>query len=268
MGLLSSILGVFTGGPQAKAIKKASDVQAKAAEQVQKTAEQTQTSSIADLEAALQAAQGQFGAAGAKLDPYASAGTTALSAIQSVLGLGPPEQGNSVISALQSAPGYQFGLNQGVSALDRSANAGSGIYSGAQGKALTQYGQDYAGTKLGGVLDRIQSLVSGGQNAATDQANIGTQGANAVLNTGQNKANVRLGVLDDISNAISGAAAARAGGITGAANARSAGAGNVLSLLGNVGKFFLGGGTNALTGLFGGGGAGSALNAVGYSGLV
>jgi hypothetical protein len=238
VGFISDLFG----GGQAKAIKQASELQARAAEDVGRRAEATQTLSLEDLDAALQGALGEFDTSSGRLDPYSGAGTNALAALQSVLGLGSPESGDNVIAQLLKAPGYQFGLNQGVTALDRGANARSGIYSGAQGKALTQFGQDYAGTQLGSVLDRIQQVVSGGQSAATDQASLGWRKTNAILGTGSDKANVRLGVLDSISNAVSGAASARAGGITGAANARAAGSQNVLSTIGGIGKFLLGGG--------------------------
>lgn len=238
MGILSFLFG----GGQAKAAKKAAEVQAKAAERIEGLAVEREGLSLEDLEAALKGALGDYGSARGALDPYAEAGTKALSTYQSVLGLGPPGEAENVLSALTNAPGYQFGLDQGVQALDRGANAGSGIYSGAQGKALTKFGQDYAGTKLDTVLDRIRQVASGGQDAATNQANIFTQQAGARLGTGENRANVRLGSLQTISDAIAGAAAARAGGITGAANARAGGTRNVLSALGNIGKFFLGGG--------------------------
>lgn len=239
MGFFSNLFG----GGQAKAAKRAAEIQAAAAEKVGQRAETTQTDAIADLETALQGALGKFGEARTELEPFADSGRTALSAIQSVLGLSSdPTAGENVISALTNAPGYQFGMGQGVQALDRSAAARGSLYSGAQGKALTQFGQDYAGTQLNTVLDRISQLVSGGQNAVTNQASIYGNEAGAVQGQGQDKANVRLGVLDAISNAISGQAAAQAGGVMGAANAKAAGTQNALSAIGNVGKFFLGGG--------------------------
>lgn len=42
----------------------------------------------------------------------------------------------------QQNPGYQFALDQGVSALDKSAAARGDVFSGTQGMALQKYGQD------------------------------------------------------------------------------------------------------------------------------
>jgi hypothetical protein len=49
-------------------------------------------------------------------------------------------------SSVTSLPGYQFQMNQGVQAIDRSAAApgGTGFGSGAEGAALTQFGQGLA----------------------------------------------------------------------------------------------------------------------------
>lgn len=239
MGFLSNLFG----GGQAKAIKKASEMQAEAAERIEGLALEREGLSLTDLDDALAGALGEFGSARGVLEPFAASGRNALSALEGLLGLGgSPEAAENVLSAITGAPGYQFGLQQGTQALERGAAARGGLYSGAAGKALTQFGQDYAGTKLNQTMDRISRLVTGGQQAATGQADIFGRQASARLGTGADKSNLRLGILDTISNAISGAAAARAGGTVGAANARAQGTGNVLSLLGNVGKFFLGGG--------------------------
>lgn len=102
---------------------------------------------------------------------------------------------------LASDPGYQFGLNQGRNAIEHSAAARGGLYSGATMKALERYGQDYGGTKFGeafqrnrqssgDMFDRFASLAGLGQtgasqigqagmNAATNAGNFGIQGANA-----------------------------------------------------------------------------------------
>jgi hypothetical protein len=85
-------------------------------------------------------------------------------------------------STLTSQPGYQFGLNEGTKALNSGAAARGMTYSGGQGKALTRYGQDYAGTKLDQSFNRLSVLAQGGQPGATQtNDNITNQGnANAM----------------------------------------------------------------------------------------
>jgi hypothetical protein len=112
--------------------------------------------------------------------------------------------------------GLQFGLNEGVKGLNRRAASGGSYDSGATLKALTRYANDYGTTKAEGAYnrfmndkgttygflsgqqgvglnatDRNQSLNTGlvgqavgaNQNAASQQAQYGVQGA-AALNNG------------------------------------------------------------------------------------
>lgn len=89
---------------------------------------------------------------------------------------------------LENDPGYQFGLNEGRKALEGSAAARGGLFSGAAGKALTRYGNDYAGTKFNEAFNRdaanksrIYSMLSGGaslgENAAAQTGNAGMSAA-------------------------------------------------------------------------------------------
>jgi hypothetical protein len=68
-------------------------------------------------------------------------------------------------------PGYQFGMDQGARALNSGAAARGMTYSGAAGKALTRYGQDYAGTKLDQSYNRLANLAGLGQVGANGQNN-------------------------------------------------------------------------------------------------
>lgn len=87
------------------------------------------------------------------------------------------------LQALQNQPGYQFGLSQGQTAIDRSAASRGGLYSGNTQKALQRYGQDYAGTKLGETYNRLASVAGLGQTA-TNQT--GYAGMNFGAQAGQN----------------------------------------------------------------------------------
>lgn len=95
---------------------------------------------------------------------------------------------------LTSEPGYQFRLEEGLKAINAlAANRGS-LDSGATLKALTRYGQDYAGNEYQNAFNRdaankerkynMLAGVSGtGQTTAT---NIGTFGANTANNIAEN----------------------------------------------------------------------------------
>ena len=113
--------------------------------------------------------------------PALSARNNALTQIQSLL---------ADPSSLTKDPGYAFGLEQGQKTLANGAAARGMTYSGAQGKALQRYGQDYAGTKLDQSVNRLSSL-----------ANIGQAGASTIANAGGNYANQTANNLTALGDA-------------------------------------------------------------------
>lgn len=242
--------GDLFGGSQAKAAKKAAGIQYDAAMQGKDLATDWTKLSLDDLDAYLTKAlsaldTGQAGAT-AGLDPYAKAGTNALTQLQAALGLSGQGASDNFLKNFQAGPGYQFAMDQGTKALDRSASASGGLYSGAAGKALTGYGQGLANQEFGSNLDRLSGIANSGQNAAGSIANILSQFAgqrsSALLGTGQARAGVRSGGLQAILDALYQGGAAQAGGVINAANAKSAGMGNLLSILGKIGGTIFGGG--------------------------
>lgn len=98
--------------------------------------------------------------------------------------------------------GYQFGLDEGTKALDRMRGASGLRNSGATLKALTRFGQDYAGTKADqsaarfyGDQDRIFNRLAGvsgvGQTATAQTTAAGTNMANNVSNIATGLGNAR-----------------------------------------------------------------------------
>ena len=90
-------------------------------------------------------------------------------------------------------PGYQFGLQQGQTALDRRIAAMGGRVSGAALKASTRYNQDYATTGYAAAynrqnsarserLNRLQALAGIGQTAAATSGQAGSNTSNAITN--------------------------------------------------------------------------------------
>lgn len=131
--------------------------------------------------------------------PALQARNNALAQLQQLLGVGgDPKAANYGVlnkaftgADMLKEPGYQFGLTQGTQALERSAAARGGLYSGATMKALQRYGQDYAGTKFneaftrsrttrGDMFDRFASLAGLGQTGASQMAGSGQNYANQV----------------------------------------------------------------------------------------
>lgn len=111
-------------------------------------------------------------------------------------------------SSLTTQPGYQFGLDQGTKTLQNGAAARGMTYSGAQGKALQRFGQDYAGTKLDQSFSRLSNLAQGGQPGANAVGSAATNYGNNVSNnlTAMGDANAAKYIVggNAIGNAVNG----------------------------------------------------------------
>lgn len=117
-------------------------------------------------------------------------------------------------SEFYKSPGYEFRLQEGVNALDRSAAARGKLNSGQQGKALMEYGQGIASAEFGNYANRLAALAGTGQTAVAQGGQFGMASA---ANQG---------------NAMMNAGAARASGYAGMANAVNRGVENVMGLYG------------------------------------
>ncbi len=189
----------------------------------------------------------QMGQNTSNLQPYAQQGQQYNSALAGLLGVG----GNPAASAAAfqnylGSTNYNFVRNQGLQGVEY-ANAPS-FDSGATAKALDVYNTGLAGNALGG----YESMLFGGaQLGQTAGANLGQ------LNTGaseQQSANLLAAAGQQINANNQGVNA-----ITGALKGVTSG----LSSFGNAG-----GGSSALSGLFGGGQAaqqGSAFGQIGQT---
>ena len=145
----------------------------------------------------------------ANLAPYNQVGQSAVSQLASLFGLNGANGGvpnaAAATSALTQFPGYQFGLNQGQTALDRSAASRGLLLSGAQLKDSQAYGQGYAMQNAWQpYVNQLNTSASLGENAAAQTGNAATatgQGvAQSQLAAGQAQASGIVGT----SNAITG----------------------------------------------------------------
>jgi len=142
-------------------------------------------------------------------------------------------------------PGYQFRLDEGQKAIERSAAARGGLQSGAALKAAARYGQDMGSQEYQNAFNRYQTNRTNQLNPLFGLMNTGIGAANNLTNAagaqGQNQA-----------NAINDRGAYAASGQVGSANAW----GNAIGSIGkDIGNAFARSSTYG-----GGGGLTSALN--------
>lgn len=156
-------------------------------------------------------------------DPYRQGGTAAQNRVYDLLGLnGAPAQSNAY-STFRSDPGYQFALEQGIGAIDKSAAARGNLNSGATLKALQQYGQGMADQSYGNYLARLMAL--GQQGLGATQSAVGTQAQGL-----QNQFGANYGSAGTIGQ-----------GMVAGANAEAGALGNLLGVAGYLGGAALGG---------------------------
>lgn len=169
----------------------------------------------ADAAAASNALQkDQYGQTADRNQPFVSGGTTAFNALVSRLGK------SSIPSAsdVTSTPGYQFGMDQGQNQLNRQLNARGMNYSGAQLKAASRYGTDYATTKYDDAFNRSQQADQQSYNQAFGLARMGQASANNTAASGENFANTTSNNLQGAANANAAAGMASTNGYVGALN--------------------------------------------------
>lgn len=121
---------------------------------------------------------------------------------------------------MQDDPGYQFRLNEGLKALERSAAARGGLQSGGTLKAIARYGQDYASNEYQNAYNRAYTQYNDAYsrfNADRDRrfnrlsslANIGYGATEQGVNAGSSFGTALSGNQTALGNAIGAAHLAR-----------------------------------------------------------
>lgn len=90
---------------------------------------------------------------------------------------------------VQNEPGYQFGMQQGQTALNNQLGARGMRNSGAALKAASRFGNDYATTKYDNAFNRAVANRSAQLNPLQSVAGLGQTGAATIAGAGQNFAN-------------------------------------------------------------------------------
>jgi hypothetical protein len=198
-----------------------------------------------------------------ELQPYREAGGQGINALSAALtpeggmsqtdmvsGL-PPGAGADLMNYLTQTPAYQFPLQEGINALDRSAASKGMLLSGAQQKGINQYGQNFALSNAlapamanyQAYLKNIAGLSGIGQTAATT-----TGGYD--IRTGELIGGSQL-AMAQMQNALAGGIATNAMGQQRMDYMQSLTQPNIGSTLGTIAGLPWGQIGNSLSGLFG-----------------
>lgn len=150
--------------------------------------------------------------------PYMDVGQNALADVADLSGANGVEAGRAAQANFLESPGYQFQLEQGQKAIDRSAAARGMLRSGATMEASQKFGQGLAAQDFTTYYNRLAGLAGMGQQSANAVSNAASNLSNKIGEAGQGIAQTQMA--------------------NGAAQA---------SITGNM----IGGVTNSLTGAFG-----------------
>lgn len=93
-----------------------------------------------------------------------------------------PPPGQGTYDYFMASPDYQFRMDEGIKATDRSAAARGMLLSGAQNKAVQRYGSNLAAGEFGNWYNRMAGLAGTAQTATNQVQSAGSQYAN---NAGQ-----------------------------------------------------------------------------------
>jgi hypothetical protein len=144
----------------------------------------------------------QFDLLRADQQPYQEAGVDALGRLRGLVDFDPTPNPLAVMST----PGYQFGLDQGRDAIQGTAAARGGLYSGQALKELTKFGSDYGTTKFDAAYNREQTNFGNRWGRLAALAGIGQTATQQTGAAGQRLAGA-IGDLQTSNAGYQGAAA-------------------------------------------------------------
>lgn len=150
--------------------------------------------------------------------PWRTAGVGALDQLTTGIADGGKFNRDFTMDDFQKDPGYEFRLNEGYKALERSRAAKGMLYSGATAKAVTNYAQGAASGEYTNAFNRYMAQRDAQYNRLAGVAGTGQTSTQQVGAQGQNLAT-------NVGNNLIGAGNARASGYVGQANAINAGLG-------------------------------------------
>lgn len=104
-------------------------------------------------------------------------------------------------NAMTADPGYQFRQTEANKALERSAAARGGLFSGATGRSLSRLNQDMASQEYGSAYNRAYTTHNDQLNRLASMAGIGQTTASNLSQAGQNYSGNMSNIYGQAANA-------------------------------------------------------------------
>jgi hypothetical protein len=131
------------------------------------------------------------------------------------------------MSDFEKDPGYQFRMDEGIKAIDRSAAARGGLNSGRTLKALSRFGQDTASGEYQNAYNRFNNDRNSKYNKLAGMAGVGQTANSQLAQAGSQMAGGLRNNANAFANNTMGAANASAAARMAGANANSQMIGNI-----------------------------------------
>jgi hypothetical protein len=138
--------------------------------------------------------------------PYVQGGGRGFGTLQDLYGLNGVDAQANAGNMFTTSPGYQFSVDQGINALDRSSSAKGLNRSGAQMKALSEYGTGMAAQEYQKWLAGISDIAKFGLAGASGNVASNNLAAQAIagnyMKVGEAQANQGIGYLNNLTGGI------------------------------------------------------------------
>lgn len=217
---------ILSSKMSSKAAKSAAETQAEAAGQATEAQTEDIDKAIAFQREMLEIQREDFA-------PFREIGLESLETLQPLVEPGGDLVRGFTMDDFQADPGYQFRLEEGTKALDRSAASRGKLFSGAQLRDLARFNQNLASEEYGQAFNRFGIEQGNKFNRLGAMANIGERATMTLADLGSRTAG-------NVGNLQTQRGRARATGYINAGNAQAAGtvgqANAYNQMLGNVGN--------------------------------
>jgi len=166
----------------------------------------------------VQEQQREYDQARADNAPFRTTGISALDQVAKLYGLDTTDANGNVVkgsgkadfSSFNTSPDFQFNLQQGQDAINRSAAAKGGLLSGAAVKAGQTYASGLASNQFNSYVGNLEGLAGAGQSATNATTAAGTNMANqnsaAIMGAGNARASAYNENGQTIANTTNGLA--------------------------------------------------------------
>ena len=140
----------------------------------------------------------QYDQTRADYEPWRQAGTSALGRLTREMGL----DGQPPSTQFTASPGYNFRLNEGIKATERSAAARGLLKSGASMKAIQRYGEGLAASEYDSYWNRLAGIAGVGQTATDSTTAAGMNATNNISQAYRDMGNARASSYANTGSAI------------------------------------------------------------------